>query len=169
MVRLIYLIIGIVVLILVIMSWNHLFPREEKRVIRQFELLSQYVEKRAGEDLIAASGRIKKISKLFAHQCEFKIEDDPFYSFTGSYTREEIGGYALRGRSYFSDLSLWFDDYKVKFLDKATAQVQLTGRLTGRSNVGEKVDEVRELLCTLKKIEDVWLFERFEVVEVLKR
>ncbi len=169
MVRLRYLLVGFVILLIGIIFWSHRFSGEEKRVIRQFKLLSQYIEKSSDEDLISVVNRIKKISRLFTDPCEFKIEDDPLYSFTGSYTREEIGGYALRGRSYFSDLSLRFDDYRIEFLDKFTAHVKLTGRLSGRSSSGEKVDEVRELFCELKKMEKSWLFSRFEVIEVLKR
>lgn len=169
MVRLRYLLIGFVILLIGIISWIRLFGGEEKKVIRQFELLSQYIEKSSGEDLLSVAKRIKKISRLFMDPCEFKIEDDPIYSFSGNYTREEIGEYAFRARSYFSDLSLRFDDYNIEFLDKFTAKVKLTGRLRGRSTSGEKVDEVRELFCELKRMDKSWLFSRFEVVEVLKR
>jgi|YNPNPStandDraft_1061719.scaffolds.fasta_scaffold90831_2 hypothetical protein len=164
-----HLLIGFLILLGGILLWKILFPSEEKRVIQRFELLSRYTEKKANEDILSTANRIKNLSQLFANPCEFKIEGDPFYSFTGSYSREEIGGYALRGRSYFLDLSLNFSDYKIKFSDRETAQVQLIGRLTGKTTAGERVDEVRELLCMLKKIEKAWLIARLEVVEVLKR
>jgi len=164
-----HLLIGFLILLGGILIWKILFPSEEKRVIQRFELLSQYTEKKANEDILSTANRIKNLSQLFSNPCDFKIEGDPFYSFTGSYSREEIGGYALRGRSYFLDLSLHFSDYKIKFSDRETAQVQLIGRLTGKTTAGERVDEVRELLCILKKIEKAWLIARLEVVEVLKR
>lgn len=169
MVKVRYFIMGVVLLMVGILSWRYLLPNEEKRVIQRFELLSQYVEKKANEDIFSTANRIKNLIQLFANPCEFKIEGDPFYSLSGTYTREEVGSYALRGRSYFSDLSLRFGDYKVEFFDKETAHVQLTGRLIGRAPSGEKVDEVRELLCTLKRVEKTWLFARLEVVEILKR
>lgn len=161
--------IGVVILLAGILSWRYLFPSEERRVLQRFELLSQYVEKKASEDIISTANRIKNLSQLFTNPCEFKIEEGPFYSFTGTYTREEIGGYALRGRSYFTDLSLRFSDYRIVFLDKESAQVRLTGRLTGSSTAGEKVDETREVLCILKKIGKVWLLAKLEVIEILKR
>jgi len=164
-----YLLLGIAILVVGILSWKYLFPSEEKRVMKQFELLSQYVEKVAEEDILSAANRMKNISQLFADPCEFKIEGDPSYSFIGSYSREEIKGYALRGRSYFSELSLRFDDYKIEFPEKRRAEVRLTGRLTGRSTAGERVDEVRELFCILKKNKNLWLFNHLEVVEILKR
>ncbi|OGP88878.1 MAG: hypothetical protein A2156_02435 [Deltaproteobacteria bacterium RBG_16_48_10] len=147
----------------------YLFPSEEKKVRKQFDLLSQYVSKKPGEDLFSMANRIKNMGKLFAEDCEFKIEGDPFYSFSGKYSREEVSGYALRGRSYFSDLSLKFHDLKIEFPEKGLAKVNLTARLAGKSTARESVDEARELQCLLKKIEKKWLFSSFEVVEVLKR
>jgi hypothetical protein len=159
---------GFVVLIGILVAY-YLLPSEEKKVRRQFELLSQYVSKEPGEDLFSMANRVKNIGRLFADPSEFKIEGDPFYSFSGSYSREELSAYALRGRSYFSKLSLKFHDLKVEFSERETAKVNLTARLTGKSIAGENVDEPREMLCVLKKIEKRWLFSSFEVVEVLKR
>ncbi len=169
MVTIRHLLIGLIIILGGVLSWKILFPSEEKRVIQRFELLSQYTQKKANEDILSTANRIQNLSQLFANPCEFRIEGDPFYSFSGTYTREEIGSYALRGRSYFLDLSLNFSEYKIKFSDGETAQVQLIGRLTGKTTLGERVDEVRELLCMLKKIEKAWLIARLEVVEVLKR
>ena len=144
-------------------------PSEEKRVRKQLGLLSQYVAKEPGEDPFSMANRIQNISRLFAENCEFKIEGDSFYSLSGSYSRQEVAGYALRGRSYFSDLSLTFYDLKIRFPEKGSAQVGFTAKLTGRSTTGEKMDETREFQCVLNKIEKKWFFSQFEVVEVLKR
>lgn len=144
-------------------------PSEEKKVRKQFDLLSQYVAKEPGEDPFSMANRIQNLSRLFAENCEFKIEGDPLYSLSGNYSRQEVAGYALRGRSYFSDLTLKFYDLKVQFPERGLSQVRLTARLTGRSNAGEQAEEIRELQCFLTKIEKKWLFSQFEVVEVLKR
>ena len=164
-----YVIIATVVVLLGILAVLHLFPSEEKKVRKQFDLLSQYVSKEPGEDLFSMANRIKNIGRLFAEGCEFKIEGDPLYSFSGNYSREEVSGYALRGRTYFSKLSLKFDDLQIGFPEKGMAKVSLTARLSGKSTAGENVDEARELECILKKIEKKWLFSSFEVVEVLKK
>jgi hypothetical protein len=144
-------------------------PSEEKRVRKQFGLLSQYVAKEPGEDPFSMANRIQNISRLFAENCEFKIEGDSLYSLSGNYSRQEVAGYALRGRSYFSSLSLTFHDLKIRFPEKGSASVRFTARLAGRSSTGENVDEIRELQCDLNKIEKKWLFSGLEAVEVLKR
>ncbi len=159
---------GLVLVIGILAAW-YLLPSEEKKVKKQFRLLSQYVSKEPGEDLFSMANRIQNMGQLFAETCEFKIEDDPLYSLSGDYTRDEVKGYALRARSYFSDLSLKFEDLKVEFPQKGMAKVQLTGRLTGKSTTGEALDEARELGCVLRKIEKKWLLSRLEVVEVLKK
>jgi len=169
MVKLKHVIIGGSVVLIGILVVLYLIPSEEKKVRKQFDLLSQYVTKEPGEDLFSMANRIKNIGRLFTESCEFKIEGDPFYSFSGKYTREEVSGYALRGRSYFSALSLKFYDLKVEFPEKGTAKVNLTARLTGKSTAREAVDETRELQCILMKIDKGWLFSSLEVVEVLKR
>jgi len=169
MVRLKHVIIAGFVVLFGILAVFYLLPSEEKKVRKQFDLLSYYVGKESGEDLLSMANRVKNIGRLFAENCEFKIEGDPFYAFSGNYSREEVSGYAFRGRTVFSNLALKFHDVKVEFPEKGTAKVNLTARLTGRSTAGENVDEVRELLCVLKKIEKQWLFSQFEVVQVLRK
>ena len=93
----------------------------------------------------------------------------PSYSFSGSYTPEEISGYAARGRLFCSQLYLKFYDLVIAFPEMGIAKVTLTAKLTGKSNVGEYIDETHELEFVLKKIEKRWLFSKFEVVEVLKK
>ncbi len=161
--------IAALVLVFGILATLYFLPGERKKVEKQFRLLSQYVAKEPGEDLFSMANRIQNMGQLFAETCEFKIEDDPLYSLSGDYTRDEVKGYALRARSYFSDLSLKFDDVEVNFPEKGTAKVKLTGRLTGKSTVGEAVDETRELVCVLKKVEKKWLLTKLEGVEVLKK
>ena len=169
MVRLKPFFMGALIILIGILAVFYFLPSDEKKVRKQFDLLSQYVAKEPNEDLLSSANRVRNIGKLFADPCDFKIEGDSFYSFSGKYTREDLAGYALRGRSYFSTLSLKFHDLKVEFPERGTAKVGFTARLSGKSTGGEKVEEAREYLCVLQKIEGKWFFDRFEVVEVLKR
>ncbi len=162
-------VIACVVLLVGVLVALHFFPTEEKRIRKQFQLLAQYVSKEPGEDLFSMANRIQNIGQLFAEICEFKMEADPLYPFSGNHSREEVKGYALQGRSYFSDLTLKFHDLKAEFPERGTATVHVTGRLIGKSAGGEAVDEIRELGCILKKIDNKWLLSELEVVEVLRR
>jgi hypothetical protein len=166
MVRIKYLIIALLIVMVGIAATFLFFPSEEKKVKKRFALLSEHVSKDLGENTFIMANKIKDITALFEENCNFTVSD---YSLTGNYTREEISGIALRGRAHFSTLGLKFYDLKVSFAEKDLAQVNLTARLTGKSVYGEHVDETRELLCLLKKVEKKWLFSSFEGIEVLKR
>ncbi len=166
MVKIKYLLIAALIVILGMVIVITAFPSEEKRVKKQFRLLSEWVSKSTEENAFTMLERMKEIGSLFDAHCELKVPDQ---SLSGSYTREEISTYAGSARSQVSQLDLKFYDLQVAFPEKDVAKVTLTARLTGRSTAGERMDETRELECFLRKIERKWLFSRIEVIEVLKK
>jgi hypothetical protein len=166
MVKIKYILVGVLVAIIGLAAVFYFFPNEEKKIKRQFHLLSEGVAKSQDEAPFTMLQKIRNIGTLFDEHCELKA---PSQSLSGSYTRQEISTYAGSARSYFSQLDLKFYDFHIVFPEKETTKVTLTARLTGRSAAGEQVDEIRELDCILKKIEKKWLFSAIEVVEVLKR
>jgi hypothetical protein len=161
-----YLLVGALIVVVAIVLAITLIPSQEKRVKRQFHLLSEWVSKSPEENALAMLQKMKNIGTLFDEHCEMKIPDQ---SLSGSYTRQEVSTYAGSARSYLSQLDLKFYDLRIIFPEKEIARVNLTARLTGRSTAGERVDETRELECVLKKIDKRWLFSQIEVIEVLKK
>jgi len=166
MVKIQYIIIAVLVVTVGILAAVYLSESEEKKVRKQFDLLSKWVSKDPGENAFTMAHKIQSIGKLFAENCEFKTHID---SLSGNYTPEEISSYAAQGRAQFSRLSLRFHDLDIDIPEEGTAKVILTAKLTGKSTTGEYVDEAHEFECVLRKIEDKWLFSDFEVVEVLKK
>jgi hypothetical protein len=143
-----------------------LFQSEEKRVKKQFHLLSGWVSKDSGENTFTMAHKTQNIGTLFADKCELTSNLDLL---SGNYTPEEISSYAARGRLAFSELKLKFFDFDISFPETDVAKVTLTARLTGRLTTGEDVDETRELESLLNKVEKKWLFSRVEIIEVLKK
>ena len=166
MVTLKYVLIALILMALGIGVSLTLFQSEEKRVRKQFHLLSEGVSKEPGENIFTMDQKIKKIGSLFDETCEINI---PAHSVSGRLTRDEITGYAARGRLHSSELLLKFYDFDIAFTQEGGASVRLTARLTGKTTTGEAVNEAHEIDCLLKKIEKRWLFDRIEVVEVLKK
>ena len=166
MVKIKYLLIGGLVVIIGIVVVFYFFPNEEKKVKKQFRLLSEGVLKSPEENAFTMLQKMKNIGALFDEHCELKA---PSQSLSGSYAREEISTYTGSARTYFSKLDLKFYDFHIIFPERAVAKVTLTAMLTGKSTAGEQTDETRELECVLKKIENKWLFSQIEVVEVLKK
>ncbi len=161
-----YLLAGALIVVVGIVLAITLIPSEEKRVKRQFHLLSEWVSKSSEENPLTMLQKMKNIGTLFDEHCEMKIPDQ---SLSGSYTRQEVSTYAGSARSYVSQLDLKFYDLRIIFPEKGIARVNLTARLTGRSTAGERMDETRELECVLRKIDKQWLFGQIEVIEVLKK
>ncbi len=166
MVKIKYLLMGVLMVIVGIVLAVTVFPSEEKRVKKRFNLLSEWVSKSPEENSFTMLQKMKDIGTLFFEHCELKAPDE---SLSGSYTRQEISAYAGSARSHFSQLDLKFYDLHIAFPEKEVAKVTLTGRLIGKSTTGEQVDEIRELECLLKKIDNKWLFNQIEVIEVLKK
>ena len=161
-----YLLVGALIVVVGIVLAITLIPSQEKRVKRQFHLLSEWVSKSPEENAFTMLQKMKNIGTLFDEHCEMKIPDQ---SLSGSYTRQEVSTYAGSARSYVSQLDLNFYDLGIVFPEKEIARVNLTARLTGRSTAGERMDETRELECVLRKIDKQWLFSQIEVIEVLKK
>ena len=166
MVKVKYLFIGAIAVIIGIAVILYCLPSEEKKLRKQFHLLSEGVLKDPEENAFTMLQKMKNIGTLFDEHCELKV---PSQSLSGSYARQEISTYAGSARSSFSRLDLKFYDFHIVFAEKEVAKVTLTARLIGSSTAGEQVDETRELECILKKIEKKWLFSAIEVVEVLKK
>lgn len=166
MVKIKYLLAGVLIVIVGIVLVFVVFPSEEKRVKKQFHLFSEWVSKSPEESSLTMLQKMKDIGTLFLEPCELK---SPHESLSGNYTRQEISAYAGSARSYFSQLNLKFYDLQVAFPEKEVAQVNLTARVVGRSKTGEGVDEIRELDCLLKKMDRKWLFSQIEVIEILKK
>jgi hypothetical protein len=162
------ILIAVLVLLMVVVGIlaTLFFPSEEKQVKKRFALLSEWVSKDPGESTLTMAHKIKSIGTLFAESCDLIA---PVHSLSGTYTREEISSLALQSRAQFFDLSLKFYDLNISFPEKGVAKVNLTGKLKGKSTLGEYLDETRELDCLLKKIEKKWRFSQFEVIEVLKK
>ncbi len=166
MVKINYLLLGVLMVIIGIVLAAAIFPSEEKRVKKRFRLLSEWVSKSPEENSFTMLQRMKEIGTLFLEPCELKAPND---SLAGSYTRQEIAAYAGSARSHFFQLDFKLYDLHVTFPEKEVAKVTLTARLIGKSKTGEQVDEVRELECLLKKIDRKWFFNQIEVIEVLKK
>jgi hypothetical protein len=166
MVKIRYILPAVAIVIIGIVVTAHFFPNEEKKVKKQFRLLSEGALKSPEENAFTMLQKMKNIGALFDEHCELKA---PGQSLSGSYTRGEISTHAGSARSFFSQLDLKFYDFHIVFPEKEMTKVTLTARLTGRSSAGEQVDETRELECVLKKVEKKWLFSAIEVVEVLKK
>lgn len=144
----------------------HCSESEEKRVGKQFERLSDWVSRDTDETIIAAARKARGIASLFSDDCVVVAEEP---SLSGVHGREDIANRVARVRSRFAQLRLRFYDLDTHIAGPDSANAVVTGRVTGKTRYQERVDESREVTCTLTKADGEWLFARIEVVEVLER
>lgn len=139
---------------------------EEKRVRKSFHLLAEAMSKESGESIFTLDQKMKNIASLLDETCEIKI---PAYGLSDALTRDEITGYVVRGRLYYSQLHVKFLDVEVAFPETGLSKVRLTARVTGKTTAGETVNEAHEIECILKKMENKWIVSAVEAIEVLKK
>lgn len=156
----------IILVILGILAYYRFVPSEEKKIKKQFALLAEAASKEGKENPLAIAQKMNHIRSLFSEKVNLIIPD---YNLAGDFTRQDVVNYATRARLSFSTLSLRFYDFNIDLSQGETARIDLTGRLQGISSRGDEVDEIRELACVLRKIDDQWRFSKIEAVEVLKK
>jgi hypothetical protein len=159
-------VIAVLVLMLGAAATQYLFQSEENRVKKQFRMLSKLVSKEQDEDNFTMARKARDITALFAENCQIETQTS---AFSGRYTRQEISGLVVRAHLYFSKLAVHFHDLGTEFPEKQTARAAVTVQVSGTSKGGDFFyDEVLELRCTLKNLDDTWLFTAIEVVKVLE-
>jgi hypothetical protein len=161
-----YLIIAGAVLIASIIAFIIYSESDEAKVKKQFEFLAEKMKKTPEESRLISATKATKITKQFTKTSTIHA---PAYSVSKEIASQDLSILILSTRSQFSKISLKFYDFVIDFPAKGYVDVNLTVNVAGRLTTGEYVDEIHELKCILKKIEDIWLLKEIEIVEVLKK
>ncbi len=148
--------------------WFYFYSRttpeaQVKKVLRE---LCESGTRADGEG--AASGIVKcrGAMALFAADTELRFGTD---FFSGHTNPEEIAANLNRFRMMFSQVAVGMKDVKIKFKSPEEATVDFIGTLRGVLKSGSRVDEIRELICTLKKQDGKWRINALRVREILER
>jgi hypothetical protein len=142
-----------------------LIPDEKKAIRKRFARLSELVAKDGNESLFVTAAQSRAVAELLTDPCELK---GSLHSLGGKYSRQEAATAAAVIRSQFDKMKLDLVDLTIEFPEKDKATVSLTARFNATGS-GEPVTEVRELNCTLLKIDGKWLFNSCQAVEVFKK
>ena len=140
---------------------------DEAKIKKQFNKLSEKIEKNGNEHDLIAAKTAHEIEQMFTGSVRIQI---PSYSVDKTFPRSEISPHVLYARARYQKMDLAFHDFQIEIAeDKTTAVVGLTGIFEASTTSGERVNEIHEVECTLEKIEDEWMFTGIEGVEVLER
>jgi hypothetical protein len=142
------------------------FESQEAKIKKQFKFIAEKINKFPGESPILSGAKAKGLKKAIANPCFIHI---PVYSYSKETNSDSLTRYVLSMRSQYSEISMTFYDFLFDHMDEKSAQVTVTTGIRGTLSTGEAVEDIHEVTCRIKKIDDVWKFIEIEVVEVLKK
>ncbi len=138
----------------------------EAQVLRVVHELRDCATKGEGESGAGSLFKGQAGGKLFANEPELIL---PHGFFNGRSTPEEISANLIRFRSMFDQVRIGVKDAIVTMISPDEARVEFGGTLHGKLKTGARVDDVRELICTVKRIDDHWKITSLRVRDVLER
>jgi len=125
-------------------------------------IASKYEDEKAGGGLL----KMRAVENVFAPECRMDFHHEMF---GGTYTIEEIAATLMRSRAMFRTCAVDFRDLSVTIAPPDRATTDFTGTLDARLNDGKTVNEVRDLECKLRKIDNRWRITEIAVRDVLEK
>jgi hypothetical protein len=166
MVKIKYFIIVSIFIAAGIAVFFFVFESQEAKIKKQFKFIAEKMEKYEEESPLISGAKAKSLTKAIANPALIII---PAYSYSKETSSESLTRTILTMRSQYSKISMTFYDFVFDYMDEITAQVIVTAGLKGKLRAGEVLEDIHEVTCSLKKIDDVWTFIKIEVVDVLKK
>ncbi len=139
---------------------------EQRQVRKRLNALAARFSKNVGESNAVMAVKMHTFPDLFTDDCELELVDFPA---NGVYTAAQIGSMAARFRPQFKTIALTFHDERILLTGSNTATVTMTARMV--TTAGEKGpnEDTREIIASLRKVEDNWLFAGFTEAQVLEK
>lgn len=141
-------------------------PGDTARIKKQFAFLSANIDKAPGENKLIGAANAKRIRTAFTETVAIQA---PAYDQARDLAAADLPALVLSARAPYAELTLTFYDFTIDFPQKDQAEVRVTSRLRGRLSSGEAIEDIQELNCRLREIEDTWRFEAIEIVAVLEQ
>ena len=135
------------------------------RIRKQLAFLSQTIAKTADENQLVAAANAKRAGQAFTATVRIHA---PAYDYRRELPAAELPALILSARSSYDELALDFYDETIVLMDDHTADVRVTLRLRGRLTSGDGVEDIQELHCRFREIDDEWRIAAVEVVQVLE-
>ena len=163
-------IVSLIVIAAVLATVGYLLfrsPNESQRIIERLKLLTSNVSKKHSEGAVTMALKHQAIIGLINSQCTVFIKEAML---TGDFTPEEFAAQMIRSRSMFKAIDGQIDDCEVQLnAAQTSATISFAIRIIAELKSGRKIDEVRDLQATVKKVDGKWLFAGFEIHQVLEK
>lgn len=160
------ILVFICVIILVFILFYVFKDSEEKKILKQLNLLSEKIEKNKNDKPLYLAAKTKGIEKLLMDEIIINI---PSYGFTGNIKKNQLISKILMGQKALNTLKVDFYDINFSFIDNLDAQLTATIDVKGTGKTMKGFEEPHEITIKLKKHEGVWKFIEFSEVMFLEK
>ena len=141
-------------------------PSRENRIRKQFDTLAEHIGKTPNQNPLLTAANAKRLGEVFS---EVVTLHAPAYDYSRELKSAELPALVLAATAPYSELSLSFHDLAFAFPSEDLARVRATSRVRGRHSGNDWIEDIQELTCRFRRVEDVWRLEAVEVVEVLQQ
>ena len=139
---------------------------DEAQIRKTLRTLCDIASKRDNEKNAMGMLKASGTDKVFAPECKIDFRHEMF---VGTYTPAELTSLLARSKGVLRSCEVSIRDLAVTVESPEKASAVFTGLLDARMNDGKTVNEVRELYCTFRKIEDRWLIDSMSVRDILEK
>ena len=142
-------------------------PNESQQIINRLNQLTSRISKNSGEGPVTMALKHQAIMGLIDSQCTVFIKEAML---AGDFTPEGFAAQMTRSRSMFKSIKGSVDYCEVQLnADQTEATISFAIRVIAELKSGRKMDEVRDLQATVRKVDGKWLFSGFEIRQVLEK
>jgi len=140
---------------------------DEERIQRNLVDFARLASRSPSDTTSSNLLKCRQIESYIAPECSLAINVSMF---EGKYTPRSVGAMALRCKSMFSAARITFSDIIIELTSPNTALASFNASFEGKHKTdGSEVDGVRELECSLKKIDNKWRFDSFSIQKILEK
>jgi hypothetical protein len=144
-----------------------LFYKSDETVIKKrFKSLAADFSREYPENDLMNAAKGKRIGNMFAKTCRVHIPD---YDVDMTIARDDVQPYVMVARSRYRDISLDFYDFSIAFPDQGKATVNVSAFVRATPTAGEPAQEIHEMVFSLEKGEEEWMFAGIESLELLEK
>ena len=144
-------------------AWWLLHEDAETKIRRAHEELNLLLNKEEGQASSAPIFNARTLRDMFADACSVTGDAEVF---TGIYTPEDMVGTIIQVQALFQRIELTFSELEVEFSAADDARVRFSAVLAAQRSAGAQVDEVRDVISRMRKVDGNWLFAEFNLVEL---
>ncbi|MEW6079078.1 MAG: hypothetical protein AB1724_14805 [Thermodesulfobacteriota bacterium] len=142
------------------------YSSDETVIKKRFKSLAADFSRESPENDLLNAAKSKRIANMFAKTCRVVIPD---YDVARTFSRDDVQPYVMMARSRYKDIAINFFDFFISFPGQGRAAVNVSVFVRATPVAGEPVQEIHEMVFSLEKGEEEWLFTDIESVEVLEK